>query len=271
MSEAKFESAIRKRQAQEAKEKKRQARDKRSREAARARVFAAAASNNRPDVSQCDDIDIKRVIDPSEGEELVHVGKGPPLRMVNPNAKERLRVVSLRDDPVGQMARRGQLGSDAAQCNLRLAAAREWQRLHEAAEVGTLRGKDPTYEAVDGGRFTPPDSASRLDAIKQLGALSRVLGIRSENLIRRVLGQKFTVKQVVAMDGLLGGTKTAQEKILDAYLQRFRESLDDMATAFHMVAEGRGPRRERDRFDDSAHYSFSPTLHEAVQRAKRAS
>ena len=153
---------------------------------------------------------------------------------------------------------------------IRLAAAREWQRYHERAELSNLRGLDPAFEHVDGGTVGVVDSADRIDAIKKLGELSRILGIRSENLIRRVLAEKRTLREAAAFDGVLGASKKHDEKMLEGYSQRFRDSLDDLAGAFHLndSATGRGPRRVLDYFDSLGRTAKNPALHRAVGLSK---
>jgi len=237
--------------------------DKRLREDA----LAAARENRTPNVDGLDDLDTVSIADPSESETLVRVGKGPPMRITDPKPKQRLRVVSLRDDPVGLMAKRGQLGNDQDR-ELRLHAARAWRTLYEASQIGNLRAVDPNFEPVDGGAVGSDISAMQLDAFKRLGELSRVLGRRNTYLVRRILGENMTLKQFAAAEGAPGGSKASREKAVGIYGQRLCDSLDDLAREFRLSAKGAGPQRSRDRFDDTARYSHSAALHEAVERAK---
>jgi hypothetical protein len=71
-------------------------------------ALEAARFNQRPALDQADDYDA--IVDPNEAEELVLVGKGPPMRIKRLRPKMRLRVVALRDDPIGQLAKRHMLG-----------------------------------------------------------------------------------------------------------------------------------------------------------------
>ena len=101
-------------------------------------ALAACDSNRRPDVAEADDLDVIAVVDPNEAEALISVGCGAPMRIKNQRPKLGLRVVHLRDDPIGQLAKRGQLGKGQLRDD-RLAAARRWQALYEKAEIGGAR------------------------------------------------------------------------------------------------------------------------------------
>lgn len=253
------------RRKESAEEKKRRKLDKKI-ESRREKAIAAVLENRRPIVEDSDDFGVVRVEDPNETQELVQVGNGPPMR-VAVKGRARYRLVALRDDPVGQMAKRGQLGAPEI-CELRLAAARRWQSLYERAELSALRAFDPSHERVDTGGAGDIETTSRLDAIKRLGELAALLGMRSEQLVRRVLGEKMTLRAVADANGLLGGSKSSEEKILASYGERFRDSLDDLGQAFNLTVEGKGGRRGEDRFDAMARFRGNPGLRAAIGRSK---
>lgn len=232
-------------------------------------ALAAAAQNQRPDVDGSPHLGLIAVADPSEAESLVRVGKGPPMRVANEKAKLRLRVVSLRDDSIGLMAKRLQLGPSGL-CDVRLAAARQWQALRERAELSNLRGLDPAYERVDGGVATI-DSVDRMDASKRLGEVARVLGIRGENLIRRVLGENRSLREIAALDGVLTGEPKNDKEIIKKYGDRLRDCLDDLAGVFRLntSAEGKTPPRLYDHWDNAALARSNPRLYDAIGRGRR--
>lgn len=224
-------------------------------------ALASAQENRRPDIEDCDDLGVIRIEDPAESEQLVRVGRGQPMR-VKVKAKLRERVVALRDDPIGQMAKRGQLG-DGDESDLRLKAARQWQALHEAAEIGGARGIDPTRDIVDGGRYVEADTDQRLDAHRRLAEISRALGLVGDRLVHWILGDKLNLATVA---NKLGRAGAMEQKVLG---HRFRECLDTLANEFGLGGVGAGPRRRRDRFDELARFGYSAPLHEAVHRARR--
>lgn len=170
------------------------------------------------------------------------------------------KIVNLRDDPVGQMAKRGQLGTMAERA-CRLKAARYWQRLYEMAEIGGARGIDPTREPVDGGRFELPDTDVRLGAQATLNRLRRALGIIGDRLVTWVLGQKLNLSQAA---GRLNKSARMDQVALG---YRFRECLDTIAEELGIALDGKGacgPHRRRDEFDDLARHAHDPVLYRAV-------
>jgi hypothetical protein len=175
-------------------------------------------------------------------------------------------VVALRDDPVGRMARRGHLG-DKEETDSRLKAAHKWQALYEKSEIGGARGIDPSKDVVDGGRFVEPDSDSRMAAQQELDAahkaLRRELGIRAEVLIRRVLGDKYELRQVAVMNG------DASAESLRALGRFFRDCLDVLAAHFRIVTTAPPARRTRDSYSDAARLAYNPELHRAARLARR--
>jgi|HubBroStandDraft_5_1064220.scaffolds.fasta_scaffold124362_3 hypothetical protein len=178
------------------------------------------------------------------------------------DGKVRTKIVNLRDDPIGLMHKRGQLGSQA-ECTARLKAARAWQRLYELAEIGGACGIDPTRDVVDGGRFETPDTDGRLRAQATLERLRRKLGQIGEYIVTQVLGHKNSLHTVL---GMLGRSGQTEQKALGC---RFRECLDTIATELGIAIEAQSARRKRDYFDESASYAWNPELHRATRLAKR--
>lgn len=141
-------------------------------------------------------------------------------RVVDPDDDVlRTKITALRDDPVGQMHRRGQLLTDEEKkkhtpqsvADGRLEAARRWQVLYECAEIGGAKAIDPSKEPVDGGRFVEPNTEASASARDRLHAVRRKLGfiaisgsqrILAERLLVWVLGEKKGLTQVAEMLGL---------------------------------------------------------------------
>jgi hypothetical protein len=103
---------------------------------------------------------------------------------------------SLRDDPLGRMAKRGQIS--VAQED----AGRLWQGYYEAAEIGGARAIDTTKECVDGGRLGEPFTDEQRRAVRKLAEARAWLGEIHHRLIERVLGHRMFLYQVAALDGL---------------------------------------------------------------------
>jgi hypothetical protein len=217
-------------------------------------ALLAARENRRPNVDEIEDFDIRRVEDPNEAVRLEHVGEGPPMR-VPVKARPRYRIVALRDDPIGQMAKRRQLGNDVDDVEDRLAAARKWQELHEHAEIGGARGIDPSRDIVDGGRYEMPETEDRLRAHKQLIAVRQAIGIIPElrilgaRLLTWVLAEKLTLKQIAELHFDLDGHDRRKLSLLD----HLKNCLDVTAVVLNVAPNPEiktGPRaRPRDKFD----------------------
>jgi hypothetical protein len=227
-------------------------------------ALEAVAANRTPYINGAENLGTLDVPDPLEEQEIIRAGRGHFVRKKT-DAPLRTRVISLRDDPVGQMAKRGQLGDSVAETEIRLKAARRWQRLYEVAEIGGARGIDPTRDIVDGGGFQMPDTDKRLTAQAELNQLRQALGIVGDRIVTWVLGYKYSLGKVLV---LLGRVGRIEQKAIGS---RFRECLDTIAVELGISIEAkgaRGPRRRRDAFDDAARYAWSPQLHRAVLAAK---
>jgi hypothetical protein len=224
-------------------------------------ALAAARDDRNPKVDDSDDLGLVQVEDPYEAQKLIQIGAGAPMK-VRVQTLPRLRVVSLRDDPVGRMAKRGQLG-DIAETKSRLQAAREWQAIYERAEIGGARGIDPTRDHVDGGRYEMPDTDSSLRAQEILNRMRGELGVIGDRLTTWVLGEQYPLSKVAV---ILGKTAPMDVKVLG---HRFRECLDTIAVELgHSLDGARGPRRDRDEFDQLARTGNNPALHRAIGLAK---
>jgi hypothetical protein len=258
----KWTSKIKADRAKEAKEIKRKRRARRLRDATRDKALLAAADNRHPATGECEHLGTVLVIDPMEGENLLHIDRGPPIRMTNAEARPRARVISLRDDPIGKMAQLGRLGRDSERA-ARLMAARKWQHYYALA-VGQ-RGLDMSGDVVDGGKCDDIAEA-RLTAIKALSRAAQVLGMRNENLIYEVLGAGNSLEEFLAKSGLLDGSPTRRQKTIDAYAEMLRGCLDDLADVFRFRVRGKGPPRPPDRFDALAGVVKSPRLYDLVNR-----
>lgn len=174
-------------------------------------ALAKVLTGDTPNLGGAESLGTIEAIDPHEG-------------------KTRVKVVALRDDPVGRMARRGQLGKLSGDGGARLKAARAYQALYERTEIGGSRAIDPTREAVDGGRFSLPDTDRRLEARERLKRLDEKLGERGVGLVRLILIHKFEIAALA---------KEPRER--DHIGRSFKEHLTTLAQALGLI--GRGPGR----------------------------
>lgn len=77
-------------------------------------------------------------------------------------------------------------------------AATEFRRLYEMCGGAGARAIDFTKEPVDGGGYIDPISDRRMDAAKELMQVQHRLGRSGYDLVERVCGQLFFIKQVAA-------------------------------------------------------------------------
>jgi hypothetical protein len=247
-------------------------RRKQSRSAAQlADALDAVQAGKAPQIIGSGDFGIVSVVDPFEEGVVADRKRNDPYFDQpgrTPYSGEKLKVVRL--DPIGRMHSRKQLRrdneDDNANADLRLKAARRWQALYEAAEIGGARGIDPTKDTVDGGTLTLPDTDRRLMAQEELGNIDAKLGEEGTGIVRRVLGEKHGAAAVAAM---LGETS---ERAIAYVRRRVVECLDTMARHWgYTMKPACGPRRGRDQFDELAIAATSPRLYDAMQRAKTES
>jgi hypothetical protein len=241
----------------------------REREQRRELALAAVQSNQRPDVADADDLDVIAVVDPNEAEALIHVGRGAPMRLKNARPKMRLRVVALRDDPIGQLAKRGLLGKGELKTD-RLAAARAWQAYYEKAEIGGARAIE-IRERVDGACFAMPETEQRLRAQQKLRELRDALGVLRDlritgaRLLTWILGDKLSLTKIAELH--FGATCDGGRNRLPLR-ERLCECLDTIAAELSITATAKGRRWRRDQFDRAARYADNPALHNAVRAAR---
>jgi hypothetical protein len=120
---------------------------------------------------------------------------------------------STRDDPLAGMRARGFI--DDAQ----FAAGRHWQQCWEDAQIGQIRAVDTTKEPVQGGPTCTPFTDKQREAFRELQLASVILGYEGDMIIREVLAQRMSLKDV--------GLKHHRPK---KYIgMRFREALESMA------------------------------------------
>lgn len=216
----------------------------------RERELIKVQIGDRPSIEKLPDLGTIEIFDPTEEQELRN-GHRKVTKL-----KPRVKLTNLRDDPVGQMAKRDQITST------QLDAARRWQAWHDTAQLGSVRGIDPSNIAVDGGRFSEPISDVQRLAIKRLVRTDVKLGEVGAMLVRRVLGDRMTITQVGA---ILGDTSELGLKRLG---WRVRECLDTLVHATGTVVEGPMSKTPKDDAAEIARYAGKPDLHRAVHGAK---
>ncbi len=185
--------------------------------------------------------------------------------MKNPDARLRPRVVSLKDDPVGKMAKLGRLGL-ANDRDVRLMAARKWEELYKIA--GGKCALDPFADIIDGGRGDNIDTR-RLDAVKSLSQAAQRLGMRNENLIYHLLGEGISLEEYLERGGMLTGSAKRRQKAIDTYMQIVRDCLDDLATVFHYRVVAGAARRHTDRFDYLSKFTANPRAYDAARKRQK--
>jgi hypothetical protein len=231
-------------------------------------ALEAAKHDDFPDVEASELLDTILVPDPLEAFDQELIGAGPAMKTPRKDVPPRRRVIALRDDPIGRMAKRGQLHDwkppaqlaelcgrrnslegalDALpvidrqtspgevkrierrrrqvadelrgveteiaaireaenaraeeQKQTRLYAARFYEKLYGAVEIGGARAIDPFREVVDGGRFITPDTDIRLAAQRRLAKIDAAVGRDAVDLVRAVLVQKWEIGQVADAKG----------------------------------------------------------------------
>ncbi len=226
-------------------------------DALREKAQAAVQIGNKPNVKELDDVGIRMVEDPYE---LKQGRKPKPLRA---------KLVNLRDDPVGQMAKRDQI------TGLQLEAARSWQALHDvAASVGLTGGLDPFAVKVSGGKMAEPINDVQIHAMKELQSIDMRLGFVGAVLVRQVLGDRMTVAQAAELVGKPCNSDRERQTERERLGWRLRECLDTLVDILGLKVKGRGKRDTR-RYDamaaapDVAQYANNPELYRAVRDARR--
>jgi len=214
-------------------------------------ALAAVREGKLPHLNHNDDYGTRVVEDPFE----IQRADGSRARSV--------KIVALRDDPIGRMHKRGQLrrasDRDGNDADIRLAAARRWQSLYEQAEIGGARAIDFTRDVVDGGMLKLPDTDSRLGAQNELLELDCALGEDGATLVRWVLGDRRPIAELAGSSG-----------DRDYLGKRLAECLNKLASMMGLMPSrpARGPRREPDKWDEIAPYIDLPRMVEAIRRAR---
>jgi hypothetical protein len=255
-----------------------------------AAALEAAKANRVPDVEASELLDTILIDDPEESYEQELIGPGPAMKTPKKNVPLQRRVIAVRDDMVGRMAKRGQLhevkppamlaelcrrrdGLEAAldalpvidrqtsagerkrierrtrqteielrgvvdeiaaiqneanaraeeEKQLRLNAARFYEKLYLAVEIGGARAIDPFRQVVDGGRFITPDTDIRMASARRLAKIDAALGSDAVNLVRAVLVQKWEIGQIAEAQG--NDTVRYQRHLR----RRLRDGLDEIA------------------------------------------
>jgi hypothetical protein len=129
-----------------------------------------------------------------------------------------------RDDFLRGLHSRGQI--DQAQFE----AGRLWQRYRELAEIGNVRGIDPTVEPVQGGPgFPEPLTDQQRKAVAKLVEARQELGRFGAELVESVLGRKLTITGAAAERGFIS---TRGVLFLG---KRFGECLESLARLWGFV------------------------------------
>jgi len=124
---------------------------------------------------------------------------------------------SVRSDPFALMHSRGHVD------DVQFTSGRLWQFYRERSEVGSVRAIDPTREAVDGGRFKPPDISGMSAALMRLKSVDRALQVYEASLVHDVLVRNMSIKEIAAARSVTSGRQRGY------LLIRFRGALDVVA------------------------------------------
>jgi hypothetical protein len=121
---------------------------------------------------------------------------------------------SIRSDPFALMHSRGHI--DAPQYT----SGRLWQFYRERSEVGNIRAIDPTREAVDGGRFKPPDISKMSAALLQLKLVDRALQPYEASVVCDVLERNMSIREIATARSITSGRQ------IGSLMITFRGGLD---------------------------------------------
>lgn len=179
------------------------------------RAMAAVRIGEVPDVGSEEALGTVKIFDPYEERAWRDGHSARPVA--------RVKVVSLRDDPLGRLHARGQV--DEAQ----YVAGRKWQEYHHDAEIGTIKAIDTTRDVVDGGAMADAMTDRQFKAIGKMARYDRVLGQEGCALVRLILGQRMFIPQVMAMHG------ETSERMSRYFSQRFQECLETLAKEMGLV------------------------------------
>jgi hypothetical protein len=266
MSEQRFVSKIRERQKAEAEDNKKRVRAAKKIDDRLHVALVAVQHNDRPMVDELAGFDVIEVADPEEDVKLERVGRGP-LMVTRGKAKAlRKRVVSLRDDAVGRMAKRGELGN-AEERAIRLRAARYYEGIYYRAEICGTSAIDPRKDIVDGGFFVIADTDVRLAAQAMLRDIDRGLGSEGVAVVRAVLVRKCEIAQFAEEKGLIVTSRAGRER-KRLLRRRFLDCLDGIAKDAGFFPRPAQGRVARDTHLAMADVRGNPELHRAIRRAE---
>ena len=138
---------------------------------------------------------------------------------VNPGDKI-VVLRSTRNDPLADMKSKNQIDA----CDY--VAGRHWQAAWEHAEIGGIRGIDPSKEAVDGGRLPEVLTDQQRRAVVDLKSARQALGAEGNALVVDVLAKGWSIAQCAAQRGRF---KERERLYIGA---RFKECLSTLAKRF---------------------------------------
>ena len=122
--------------------------------------------------------------------------------------------MALRDDPLGRLYTRRQIG------HAQFLAGRVWQAAYEASSIGHMGSVDPSNEPVDGSPRTRGPNIDRVRLARcNLIRWDHVLGVDGAGIVRDVLAERRSIEQAAARRG------ACVRSALDYYGRRFRECL----------------------------------------------
>jgi hypothetical protein len=160
--------------------------------------------------------------------------KVPPEWVAPPRAKAR-GVARLKEDPLGRMFARRQLGRSE------FLGGREYQQLYDATQVALVRSVDLEKTKVSGGRYYDPLTDARQHAGRKLhfadDALMHRHGAEGLTIIRDVLCERRSVEQA----GRLRGADSVRDARWFGTL--FRKCLSVLAVQFGFANITRRPPR----------------------------
>lgn len=129
--------------------------------------------------------------------------------------------VALRDDPLGQMYARKQIGASLYR------AGRTYQAAREAMGIGSGRSPSDLREHVDGGQIaTDGITDAKVAAAKRIAAWRLLLGEDGYRLVEAVLIDKRSIRQVADASRMMSGKAATT-----FYGHLFRRQLSALAKA----------------------------------------
>ncbi len=123
--------------------------------------------------------------------------RNPRYEPGHPEELQRVTVRrALRDDPLGRLHARRQIGE------AQYRAGRAWQAAYEAASIGHVGSIDPSNEPVDGSpHHHGPDLDRITTAARKLARWDRLLGADGCAILRDVLAERLTMAAIALRRG----------------------------------------------------------------------